>query len=1245
MDMKNIKVYPTREETIPTYNNVAFQENGNAKDSITKSGAFKNESNKTANAKTESTITGATNIESITVESSKIGNRDEGNNKDGSNEDESDKQGISKEEEERIWILENIKMRKCKTFVPKSDNVCHCGYDIEQHEKQTHHPFKWEEETDTELLPTNAFGEVEFRGFGQKIGKFVRVDHKTPMETIIKLITTQWNLSLPNLLISVTGGAKNFQMKPRLKEVFRRGLVKVARSTGAWVTSAGLHAGVMKHVGEAIRDYGFVLSGKDKVVAIGIAPWGCVQKKELLENTNGSWPAEYHVINDHSKRVSPLDPNHSHFILVDNGTQHTFGTEIEFRTQLEKTIASKNIRETEKVKIPAVVVMVEGGPGTLKTVFSSTSCHTPVIVVKGSGRAADIMAYAYQTAFKNVEEENDKDITDGSLPDELKDAIRKKIIQEFGNNSNINDLLKYVCGSLDHPNLVTVFEMDSKDSVRDIDMAILKALLKANDKKVENLRLTLEWNRSDIAKSEIFTDETLWPTGSLDNLMSFALHEDRVDFVKLFMEYGVTLKKFLTRDCLKELYNRIPKNSWLYSLFELATKKEKESLDLNDVAQLINFLMDDDYFEYSYETNSPEFNYPANELFLWSVLLNRQEMAFLFWKEGMEALPSALVANKLLKSLKLRSKDYDQKIKLQEHADLFEERAIGVLTECYSSDEKMALDLLVQERQNWSNATCMLIAVNADNKKFISHAACQSLLNNIWMGEMKDNNSSWMLILCTLCPLFIFLIKFDDNNMCTSSEETNKDNQVYYKRTKEPIPESASLLCHPSKHKPRNTCSKMFSRLLLFYNTPVITFFGNLIFYMIFLGIYSYVVLVELEQHISVLEWLLLVWVIGIFTEEVHQMLTKSSPSLWIKLVNYISDIWNIVDVITIILFIIGIILRHLHYSDTARVVLSLNLISFYFRVLHMFSIHQELGPKLVMIKKMMQDLGYFFMILFVFMVAYGIATQSILHPSTPMSYDLFRGVFKKAYFQMYGELFLEEYDETNCNNVSGKCPSTIGTYIAPILMCLYILLTNILLLNLLIAMFSCTFQNVQVNTDLHWHFQRYSLIFEFYTRPPLPPPLILLNNIYLLFRYLYKKKRHLPYKKKSGFREKFDKNDEKRLIHWEDEMADSYLSKKEKYDSNSMYEKVISSSNRIDQLTLKVEELQHQLQYSKYENSQNAFPKILSPKSVMEISKDVSTSNQKLQKIEEKMNDIDTSLTWIKEKLKGENHQAEISC
>lgn len=44
-----------------------------------------------------------------------------------------------------------------------------------------------------------------------------------------------WNLEIPNLVISVTGGAKSFVLKPRLKEVFRRGLIKAAKSTSAWI--------------------------------------------------------------------------------------------------------------------------------------------------------------------------------------------------------------------------------------------------------------------------------------------------------------------------------------------------------------------------------------------------------------------------------------------------------------------------------------------------------------------------------------------------------------------------------------------------------------------------------------------------------------------------------------------------------------------------------------------------------------------------------------------------------------------------------------------------------------------------------------------------------------------------------------------------------------------------------------------------------------------------------------------------
>ena len=62
------------------------------------------------------------------------------------------------------------------------------------------------------------------------------------------------------------------------------------------------------------------------------------------------------------------------------------------------------------------------------------------------------------------------------------------------------------------------------------------------------------------------------------------------------------------------------------------------------------------------------------------------------------------------------------------------------------------------------------------------------------------------------------------------------------------------------------------------------------------------------------------------------------------------------VDVVTILLFVCALILRFLPYDSTleaARVIYAVNFITFFFRILHIFSVHRELGPKLVMIGTM----------------------------------------------------------------------------------------------------------------------------------------------------------------------------------------------------------------------------------------------------------------------------------------------------
>lgn len=105
---------------------------------------------------------------------------------------------------------------------------------------------------------------------------------------------------------------------------------------------------------------------------------------------------------------------------------------------------------------------------------------------------------------------------------------------------------------------ITVYRIqESPDGeTQELDHIILTALFKSQHlSPPEQLSLALTWNRVDIARSEIFVYGQEWPPGTLDGAMMQALEHDRIDFVKLLLENGVSMKKFLTIPRLEELYN------------------------------------------------------------------------------------------------------------------------------------------------------------------------------------------------------------------------------------------------------------------------------------------------------------------------------------------------------------------------------------------------------------------------------------------------------------------------------------------------------------------------------------------------------------------------------------------------------------------------------------------------------------------------------------------------------------------
>ncbi|MED6253160.1 hypothetical protein ATANTOWER_023421, partial [Ataeniobius toweri] len=75
-------------------------------------------------------------------------------------------------------------------------------------------------------------GDIDFIGPTKTKGKFVRVCSNTDPVLIYKMLTEEWGLSPPHLVVALVGGDELAQMKPWLRDTLRKGLVKAAQSTG-----------------------------------------------------------------------------------------------------------------------------------------------------------------------------------------------------------------------------------------------------------------------------------------------------------------------------------------------------------------------------------------------------------------------------------------------------------------------------------------------------------------------------------------------------------------------------------------------------------------------------------------------------------------------------------------------------------------------------------------------------------------------------------------------------------------------------------------------------------------------------------------------------------------------------------------------------------------------------------------------------------------------------------------------------
>jgi len=227
----------------------------------------------------------------------------------------------------------------------------------------------------------------------------------TPAASVLKAL----EIEQPKALIMIAGGAGGMDeaLRPRLVELFSRGIARAAASIDALIIDGGTEAGVMAMMGEGVAE-----TGRNSVL-LGVAPAGKVSYP--------GGPADGSIEDGAS-----LDPNHSHFVLVEG---NEWGGETETMYELAEELSKE---------MPVLTILVNGGAVAKYEVLQSVCHGWWIIVIEGTGRLADEIAIAVREKTEPGGEKMASIVTYERLvlfdieegPEALAALVRRKLLLE-----------------------------------------------------------------------------------------------------------------------------------------------------------------------------------------------------------------------------------------------------------------------------------------------------------------------------------------------------------------------------------------------------------------------------------------------------------------------------------------------------------------------------------------------------------------------------------------------------------------------------------------------------------------------------------------------------------------------------------------------------------------------------------------------------------------------------------------------
>ncbi|XP_063777272.1 serine/threonine-protein phosphatase 6 regulatory ankyrin repeat subunit B-like isoform X2 [Pseudophryne corroboree] len=410
------------------------------------------------------------------------------------------------------------------------------------------------------------------------------------------------------------------------------------------------------------------------------------------------------------------------------------------------------------------------------------------------------------------------------------------------------------------------------------------------------------------------------------------------------------------------------------------------------------------------------------------------------------------------------------------------ERAVDLLNAAKYS-ETMATDLLtiasgsknagyILRAVDHRGTTILDCLIECEQKDVVAHPAVQKYLTEVWYGNLDW--SAWKLVLL----FFTFLA----------------------------CPPVWLVFSLPLKHR--------FNRI------PIMKFMSYLASHIFLLVLFILTIvypplspIYEGRMVPSWNEWLLLAWLLGTLVSE----LTHHGDRAGLAWVRVFTLGFSTVAFFCHLLAFMFTEIDRLHCLYARNIFLGVAMTLSFIQFLEFLTFHHLFGPWAIIIRDLIKDLTRFAVILALFHAAFTMQLSAVYQPVYPepianQSHNG-TGVYRSGssiqdpiditvllFFSLFGLV------EPDCLPSLSRTPQ-FTFIIIRFVFGVYLVVTLIVLINLLIAMMSDTYQRIQAQSDTEWKFGRATLIRDMTRKSGTPSPFNLFTNLFYYIKLLCKHK------------------------------------------------------------------------------------------------------------------------------------------